>query len=176
MDHGRPRRSLPCPGGSPSRHRSDSQGHLGGVHQRRRGVGPASPRDERQRQLFYRPPGPQRGSRLRTNAALSRDPADLLTTRTSPNLRGTRALASAHPNPCPARPPPTAGGQAHRPPQDQRSPDQCAPACTASTKPATSAGATTSSESTAASPVNEFLSLPVTSAWPSTANKASSAG
>src|ERR1700692_647505 len=78
--------------------------------------------------------------------------------------------------PCTVRHLPNAGEQAHEPPLDHRFPDQCAPACTTSTKPATSVGATTSSELTAASPASVSSSLPATSPWPSTANKASYAG
>jgi hypothetical protein len=55
------------------------------------------------------------------------------------------------------------GEQAHESPLDQRSPDQCAPARTTSTKPATSVGATTSSELIAASPASVSSSLPATS-------------
>jgi len=89
VDHGHPRRSLSCSGRGPRRYRPHSQSHLGGLHQRRAGVGPARPCHERQWQLLHRPPGSQRGSRLRTHAALCRDQTDLLPTWPSPNVRET---------------------------------------------------------------------------------------
>src|SRR4029077_13961316 len=55
-----------------------------------------------------------------------------------------------HTKPSTAKPPPNAGRRAHQQLPVQPSPDQYVPACTTSTKPATSAGATTSSESSAA--------------------------
>ena len=96
VDHGHPRRSLSCSGRGPRRYRPHSQSHLGGLHQRRAGVGPARPCHERQWQLLHRPPGSQRGSRLRTHAALCRDQTDLLPTWPSPNVRETRTLAQTH--------------------------------------------------------------------------------